>query len=140
MRRKRFMSMVKFFINNLKKVLVTVCLVFLGLGLIQGCNPKKVESYDFMITEISPNVVPRTGGSTINITGRGFKYLDYLVIDEDECEDLIIVSDTLMRCTTSAHDPGEVVVVAQNIIGEAAITTFTFKNIPNLKITIVYSQ
>jgi len=125
--------MASLFYNSFKMIPYTLGPVLLVLGLFQGCNPKKVESYDFKITEISPNVVPRTGGSTINITGRGFKYLDYIVIDEDECEDLIIVSDTLMRCTTSAHDPGEVVVVAQNIIGKAAITTFTFKNVPVLE-------
>jgi len=123
----------KLFGNNLKKMPITLGVVLLGLGLIQSCNPKKVENYDLKINEISPNIVPRTGGSTINITGSGFQYLEYLIIDEDECADLIIVSDTLMRCTVEAHESGEVVVVAQNVIGEAAITTMTFKNVPVLE-------
>lgn len=98
--------------------------------LLAGCNAKKVESFDVVVSDIEPSTGATAGGTQIYITGSGLSFVRSVTIAGEECEDLNIASDGQLSCTTPEGTEGDATVFLTNSIGKTKSTTFTYENVP----------
>lgn len=73
-----------------------------------SCNPKVEEGDTVVIESVSPTSGALAGGTTVTITGSGFKYVTGVSFGTAECSDIVFLSFTKLTCTTPAHAAGSV--------------------------------
>ncbi len=76
----------------------------------------KIEVFQtpITVTGITPKKGPDTGGTTVTITGTGFRSGTSVLIGGVACKPVTIVSGTSLTCRTGAHPPATVDVVVTN--------------------------
>lgn len=79
-----------------------------------------------VITAITPNTGPQTGGTPVTITGTGFTGATAVTFDGSTGTTFTVVSDTQITVTSPAHAPGLARVVVQHPNGPSAPFGFTY--------------
>ncbi len=86
------------------------------------------------LASVSPIGGPPEGGTELSLSGEGFFTGVTVTLDGVACQDLHVLSDVLMRCTTPPHDAGEVDVTV-SAPGETDSTlpgAFTYRPPPTI--------
>ncbi|MBE7163431.1 MAG: IPT/TIG domain-containing protein, partial [Williamsia herbipolensis] len=73
-----------------------------------------------VVTKISPASGPRTGGTTVTITGSHFTGTTKVAFGTVAAKKVVVTDDTHLRVTTPAHKAGRVAVTVTNADGHSA--------------------
>lgn len=79
-----------------------------------------------VISDLSPDTGPETGGTTVVITGTGFTDASGVTFDGVAAATFVVDSDTQITVTTPVHAPGTVNVVVEHPAGDSDPMEFTF--------------
>ena len=89
------------------------------------------------ITSISPTVGAVTGGTAVTVNGTNFFQEATIFLGTNACNNLTVISSTVITCTTPANAAGTVDVTITNIDGQTATSIGAYTHQPGPTITNV---
>jgi len=110
----------KTFLINFIPLLVLQLLTSCGQGLFPDPSTGESQSEALLLEGISPLSASALGGTTLTISGKGFKEGVTVSLDGESCEPVAVLSSTSLTCVVPAHVAGTVSVVVSNSSGTPA--------------------
>lgn len=92
------------------------------------------------VTNVNPGHGPSTGGTSITITGTGFLAGAEVIIGGVPATDVVVVNDTTITATTSAHNPGVNDVVINNPDESTATAEAAYTYDPSTDVSVTVTD
>lgn len=104
------------------------------IPLLEELEPRYVFNVP-VITGVTPDVGPITGGAAVTLTGTGFTGTTAVSFGNGHPAGFLFVSDTSLKVTAPAESPGLVDILVTNASGQSTATTadqYTYTNQPSI--------